>query len=175
MHGGDNQSAPKPHAKAGLQIVAAELAFLLAPFVVIVLAHLYKPDLHNIFYTPYWSIAASLLIGQAMIRCIIQLLQSKPHDPTISWERVTLIFSLLIVLGLIPSLLVLLLVVISNEPSVYLVVAQLILFVFAFWLYLVLGWSAQDLMSNPAYAEELRAELDVAGDPAHDGRIPVRR
>jgi hypothetical protein len=175
MHGGEDQSAPRLHEKVGLQIVAAELAFLLAPFVVIGLAYLYKPELKNILYTPYWSIASSVLIGQALIRCIIQLLQSKAHDPTISWERVTLIFSLLIVLGLIPSLLVLLLMMISTEPSMYLVVAQLVLFVFAFWLYLVLCWSAQDLMSNPAAAQEYNPELEMAPAPAHDGRISVRR
>ncbi len=96
MDSGDSQSASKPGERVvGPQIVAAELAFLLGPFVVIGLAYLYKGDLRNVLYTPYWSVASSVLIGQALIRFVIRLLQSNAHDPAISWEKVTLIFSLL--------------------------------------------------------------------------------
>ncbi len=162
MHGGDSQSAPRQHERVGgLHIVAAELVFLLAPFVVVGFAYLYKGDLRNIIYTPYWSIASSVLIGQALIRFIIRLLQSDAHDPAISWERVTVIFSVLIVLGLIPSLVVLLLVLISPQPSINLGVAQLILFVFGFALYLAFGSTVQDIMSNTA-APEGSVELDIA-------------
>jgi hypothetical protein len=163
MHGGDSQSAPKPHERAvGLHIVAAELAFLLGPFVVVGLAYLYKGDLHTVLYTPYWSIASSVLIGQALIRFIVRLLQSNAHDPSISWERVTVIFSVLVVLGLIPSMLVLLLVLISPQPSFYLAVAQLVLFVFGFSIYLAFGWTAQDMMSTSTSTEGLTAEVDIA-------------
>lgn len=161
MHGGDSQSASKPHGRVvGFHVVAAELVFLLGPFLVIGFAYLYKGDLRNVLYTPYWSIASSVLIGQALIRFIIRLLQSSSHDPTISWERVTLIFSVLIVLGLIPSLLVLLLVLISPQPSLELGVVQLILFVFGFSLYLAFGSTAQDMMSNTPSAED-GVELDI--------------
>lgn len=163
MSGGDSQIAPRSHeGVVGLHIVAAELAFLLVPFVVIGFAYLYKGDLRNVLYTPYWSIASSVLIGQALIRFIIRLLQSKTHDPAISWERVTVIFSILIVLGLIPSLLVLLLVLISTQPSLYLGVAQVVLFVFGFSLYLAFGWTGQDMVSNAGSNEEFSVELDIA-------------
>jgi hypothetical protein len=163
MQGGDSQSVPRPHERVvGLHVVAAELAFLLVPFVVIGFAYLYKGDLRNVLYSPYWSIASSVLIGQALIRFIIRLLQSNAHDPAISWERVTVIFSVLIVLGLVPSLLVLLLVLISTQPSLYLGVAQLILFVLGFSLYLALGWTGQDMVSNSTSTEEFSAELDIA-------------
>jgi len=163
MLGGDSQSAPKPHGRVvGLHVVAAELAFLLGPFVVIGFAYLYKGDLRNALYSPYWSIASSVLIGQALVRFIIRLLQSNDFDSAISWERVTLIFSVLIVLGLIPSLVVLLLVLISPQPSLYLGVAQVVLFVFGFSLYLALGWTAQDMMSSSASTEDDSVELDLA-------------
>ena len=162
MDDGDGRSALRRHDRVGLQIVAAELAFLLGPFVVTGLAYLYKGDLRHMLYSPYWSIASCVLIGQALIRFITQLLRSESHDAAISWERVTLIFSLLIVLGLIPSMLVLLLVLITPQPSLFLGVAQLVLFVFAFSLYLVLGWTAQDMLSNTAPVEEFTAELDIS-------------
>ncbi len=161
MGGGDGQSAPKPSERAGLHIVAAELAFLLVPFVVVGLAYFYKGDLVNLLYVPYWSIASSVLIGHALIRFIIRLLQSNGHDPGISWEKVTLIFSLLIIFGLIPSLLVLLLVLISAQPSMYLGVTQLVLFVFALGLYLWFGSIAQD-MPNTAATEEFSAGLNIS-------------
>jgi len=162
MPGGDPQSAPKPHERVvGLHIVASELIFLLSPFVVIAFAYLYKGELRNLLYTPYWSIASSVLIGQALIRFIIRLLQSDAHDPALSWERVTVIFSVLIALGLIPSLLLLLLVLISPQPSLYLGVAQVVLFLFGFSLYLAFGSTAQDMMSNTNPTEDT-FELDIA-------------
>ena len=170
MPGGEIQSAPKPHGIAvGLYLVAAELAFLLGPFVVIGFAYFYKGDLHDVLYTPYWSIASAVLIGQALVRFIVRMLQSNAHDPSIAWERVTLVFSLLIVLVLIPSLVVLLLVLISTQPSTYLAVAQLILFVLAFSLYLVLGWISQDMMSNTAPAEVFSDQMEIgtANLPRH--------
>jgi hypothetical protein len=162
MHGGEGLRAAKPDGRVvGLHLVAAELAFLLGPFVVIGFAYFYKGDLHDLLYTPYWSIASAVLIGQALVRFIVRMLQSNLHDPSIAWERVTLVFSLLIVLVLIPALVVLLLVVISTQPSFFLGVAQLILFLVAFSLYLVLGWIAQDMMANSGPAEEYSNELDI--------------
>ncbi len=163
MPAGENQGAPKAHEGVmGVYVVAAELAFLLAPFVVIAFAYLYKADFRNVLYTPYWSVASSVLIGQALIRFIARLLQSGIHDPSISWERVTLIFSVLIVLGLIPSLVVLLLVLITPQPSAYLGIAQVILFVVGFCLYLAFGWTGQEMVSSPRSAEEFSVELDIA-------------
>ena len=163
MPAGDSKGSAKPHeGPIGLYVVAAELAFLLAPFVVIAFAYLYKGDLRNVLYTPYWSLASSILIGQALIRFIARLLQSNAHDPTISWERVTLIFSVLIVLGLVPSLVVLLLVLISTQPSAYLGIAQMVLFVVGFCLYLAFGWTGQEMVSAPRSSEEFSVELDIA-------------
>jgi hypothetical protein len=160
MPGRDSQTAPTPHT--GVHVVVAELAFLLMPFIVIGFAYLYKGDLHNVLYTPYWSIASTVLIGQALIRFIIRLLQSNAHDPELSWERVTVIFSVLTVLGLVPSGLVLLLVLISAQPSFYLAMGQLILFVFGFSLYLVLGLTGYEMVSTPTSTEEFSVDLDVA-------------
>jgi uncharacterized protein with PQ loop repeat len=163
MPAGDSKGSVKAHeGPIGLYVVAAELAFLLAPFVVIAFAYLYRGDLRNVLYTPYWSLAASILIGQALIRFIARLLQSNTHDPTISWERVTLIFSVLIVLGLIPSLVVLLLVLISTQPSAYLGIVQVILFVVGVCLYLAFGWTGQEMVSSPRSGEEFSVELDIA-------------
>ncbi len=139
MPSSESPGAPKQGERPiELYLVGAELAFLLVPFVVIGLAYLFKADFRTIFYTPYWSVASSILIGQALIRFVSRLLQSRAHDPSISWERVTLIFSVLIVLGLVPSLVVLLLVLISTQSSTYLGIAQVILFVFGVWLFLAL-------------------------------------
>jgi len=160
MPGGDSQTAAAP--RTGLHVVVAELAFLLLPFIVIGFGYLYKGDLHNVLYTPYWSIASTVLIGQALIRFIVRLLQSNAHDPELSWERVTVIFSVLTVLGFIPSVLVLLLVLISPQPSFYLGIGQLILFVFGFSLYLVLGLTGYEMVSTNASSEEFSVDLDVA-------------
>jgi len=163
MPPGESHGAPKQReGLMELYVVAAELAFLLVPFVVIGFAYLYKADLHTIFYTPYWSIASSILIGQALIRFVSRLLQSRAHDPTISWERVTLIFSVLIVLGLVPSLVVLLLVLISAQPSAYLGIAQVILFGFGVCLFLAFGWTGQEMVFHPRAAEEFSVEIDIA-------------
>ena len=163
MPAGESQGAPKQQeGLIELYVVAAEMAFLLVPFIVIGFAHLYKADLSTILYTPYWSIASSILIGQALIRFVSRLLQSRADDPAISWERVTLLFSVLIVLGLIPSLVVLLLVLISTQPSAYLGIAQVILFAFGVSLYLAFGWMGQEMVTHSGTTEESTVEMEIA-------------
>jgi hypothetical protein len=160
---GETPGAPRSReGPIELYIIAAEMAFLLVPFVVVGVAHLYKSDIRTIFYTPYWSVASSILIGQALIRFVSRLLQSGVHDPAISWERVTLIFSVLIVLGLVPSLAVLLLVLVSTQPSVYLGIAQVILFVFGVGLFLAFGWAGQEMIFLSRSGEEFSVEIDIA-------------
>lgn len=159
----ESPGAPKQReGMIDLYIIAAELTFLLVPFVVIGLGYLYKADLRTIFYAPYWSVASSILIGQALIRFVSRLLQSRAHDPAISWERVTLIFSVLIVLGLVPSLVVLLLVLITAQPSAYLGIAQIILFIFGVCLFVAFGWTGQEMVFHLRPAEEFSVEVDIA-------------
>ena len=114
----------------------------------------------------YWSIASSTLIGQALIRFVSRLLQSRAHDSAISWEKVTLLFSVLVVLCLIPSLVVLLLMLISTQPSAYLGIAQVILFVFGVSLYLAFGWMGQDMVTHSRSTEESTVERDIASSNA---------
>jgi len=88
MPPGEIRASSKPQeGPIELYVVAAELAFLLVPFIVICIAHLYKADLNTVLYSPYWSIASSILIGQALIRFVSRLLQSRSDNSAISGRR----------------------------------------------------------------------------------------
>jgi hypothetical protein len=142
-------------------MVGTEMAFLLVPFLVVAIGLLFKGDLSGLLYSPYWSVASSLFVGQLLVRCVAHLVQSRAHDAGISWEKVVLTFSLLIVLGLVPCLLVLLLVLITNTPSIYLGIAQIGLFVIAFFLYLIFGQTIQEMTSEGAHGTEVIPAAEV--------------
>lgn len=96
----------------------------------------HKDSSINILYEPEWSMAASILTGQTIVRFISGLLNSKV-DYKIG--VVSLIVTILIAFILAPSLLVLTLIMISTSIETYLVVTQIVLFILAVLLFLFLG------------------------------------
>lgn len=114
----------------------AELIFVFLPFIIIFVISTHKDSSINILYEPEWSMAASILTGQTIVRFISGLLNSKV-DYKIG--VVSLIVTILIAFILAPSLLVLPLIMISTSPETYLVVTQIVLFILAVLLFLFLG------------------------------------
>ena len=139
--------------KNSLCVVGAEALFLALPFVVIALVLFERGELAKFAYMPEWAIAASVLIGLSLVRFAAGLLQARVRVESLAWERVMLMFALIIIFGLIPSLLVLSLVLVS-PPSLYLALAQIGLFAFGLFLFLSLGWTAQHLLTEDRTADQ---------------------
>lgn len=120
-------------------IVTAEILFVLLPFIVIGIISFHKGDVSRIFSIPEWSLASAILVGQTIVKLISGLL-AKPRE--IVWEKVALLLAILIVLVLVPSLIVLTLVMISEEVPLWLILFQVSVFflsVFLFYKYSSVG------------------------------------
>ncbi|PWB55996.1 MAG: hypothetical protein C3F13_02745 [Anaerolineales bacterium] len=106
-------------------LIIAELLFIILPFIVIGIISFSKGEFSAFFRIPEWSLASSILVGQTIVKLISGLV-SKPRK--IAWENTALILSIIIVLILVPVLIILSLIMTTDTPSAWLVIAQIIYF-----------------------------------------------
>ena len=133
----------KAHRMRTLSVIGSELLFVLIPFIVIAAISLYKCEPLRLFYASEWSFAAVILIGQASIKFVSGFLS---RGESLRWERIALIATVLIVL-LVVSVLVLAFVLLADPLSSALVIVQIVWFVIALVVFLVLGALGQSLIS----------------------------
>ena len=125
-------------------ILLTEYLFIILPFIVIAVVKIYSSDFYGFLKAPDWSFASSILFGQLLVKMVSgSLIRQK-----VRWQRVSLLIAIILVLGLIPSLTILTLILISNGESIFLVNTQLALFAFASILFFWLGSAAQSMMSK---------------------------
>jgi hypothetical protein len=101
-----------------------ELLFVALPFIVIAIIQVYRGHYRSFFYVPEWSIVASVIGGQTVVKFLKAISHIKEQDT----DRVLLAVSALIVLLLIPDLALMTIVLLSPSMSLSLAVAQVALF-----------------------------------------------
>ena len=126
-------------------ILGAEFLFILLPFVVSAVVFSYKGDYLHLLHMPEWSIAASLLIGQSLVKFVSGIIANRTAYDAY-WDRVALGLSFLIVVGLVPSLLILALVLVSEKISFALAISQIISFAFGVALFFAFGGGGEALL-----------------------------
>jgi len=100
----------------------AELLFVVLPLIVLsVVGVLRNRMVWEIVSNPEWSFAAAILFGQAAVRFV----SGAARHGAENWQRVVLAISLILVVGLVPSLVVMTLVLLSAAPAVALVSSQM--------------------------------------------------
>lgn len=156
----DNESSDVRDHGNSLCVVVTEALFILLPFVVIAIVLSSRGQLSRFAYRPEWAIAAAILSGLSLVRFAAGLLQGNVANSGLSWERVMLIFSLVVVFAFVPSLLVLSLVLVSGAASQYVALAQIGLFVLALFLFVALGWLGQQFLEDARTTSPAR-ELKV--------------
>jgi len=124
-------------------ILFSEYLFVLMPFIVIAIVKAYNSSIATLLQAPDWSFAASILWGQA----IVKLVSGSSSGPVI-WQRSSLVVSLIIVLGLIPSLITLALILISEAPPSFLIYQQIILFLLSSVIFFFVGTAGHVLMER---------------------------
>ncbi|MDR3704254.1 MAG: hypothetical protein P4L56_31690 [Candidatus Sulfopaludibacter sp.] len=137
-----------------LCVVGAEALLVLLPFVVMAIVLAQKGELSKLASMPEWGVASSALIGLSMVRFAAGLLHARTPVEGLAWERVLLLFALIIVLGLVPSLLVLSLVLIAKTPSSYLSAMQIVFFLLSLFLFISLGWAGEHVLTESTEAEK---------------------
>lgn len=128
-------------------MLGAELLFILLPFVVTGIIFSSKGDFSKLLYIPEWSLAASVLIGQAMVKFISGILANRTSYSA-SWERVALAISFLIVVCLVPALIVLSLILVAATPSNGLALLQVLLFILGIIVFFTFGGGGETLMRH---------------------------
>jgi|SRR5690554_4200824 len=123
--------------------VISEMLFVFLPILVISILNINKGLPTNIFFTSEWSFAAIVLFGQALVKFSAGI---SKNGKRYRWQIISLITSLVVVLGLIPSVVFLILVIQDAGQSFWLHIFQLILFTLSAFVFLFLGTTGQVLM-----------------------------
>lgn len=128
----------------------ADYFFTLLPFIVLVIVFLYKNDLTEMIYISEWSFASAIINGQLIVKLVKKNLQisqtTQKRRPAMG--RITLLFSFLIVVLFVPSLILLALVVINDSPSIALAISQIALFIVSSIFYFVINQIFSDIQDE---------------------------
>jgi hypothetical protein len=122
----------------------AELLFAMLPFGVIFLVFAFQQrSLLSYLMAPEWAFASSALFGQTIVK-FVQGITSSKKGRAIT-ERINLLVSALIVFGMVPSMTVLAIMLVSTAPPVWLGFAQVGLALLAAFVFVVIGTISYEL------------------------------
>lgn len=126
-----------------LAILVSEILFTILPLIVLAIVLAYSGRSYNIMFHPEWSFVATILFGQTLIKTIAATI-TKASVEHVHWQRVVFIASALIVIGIVPSLIVLALILVADAPSIGLAITQFALCITSVVTFLVFGGAMQD-------------------------------
>jgi len=120
--------------------ILSELLFVLLPLLVLLIVFIHTgKGLWNLMASPELSFASAILMGQT----IVKFVSGTSIAGTRSWERIAFTVSIIIVLGLVPSLIILSLVLTTTNVSSGLVWAQVAFFIISVLVFIALGGAGQ--------------------------------
>jgi hypothetical protein len=128
-----------------LLLLIAESLFTVLPIIILTVVFLYKNQAHTILTSPEWSVTAAIVFGQIIINLISAILED--NIPT-NWRIIIFMLSILITLLLIPSVIFLTLVYISETITRGLIFFQILLFLISISLYIFLGTKMEKIKEN---------------------------
>lgn len=121
----------------------SELLFALLPFAVVFLVFAYQNKGWEAYLmAPEWAFAAALLFGQTIVKVVQGTLRS---GRLIVVPVVGLTISMLIVLGLVPSMVLLALILTANSAPLWVGISQVVLAVLASCFFILLGTVSEAL------------------------------
>jgi hypothetical protein len=138
-------------------VIFGEFIFIVLPFVVSGLAFIHNGQLSRLLSTSEWSLAASVLIGQAWMRLVSGASSAEKQDGEVHWKMIHVTMAVTFVLALVPSVMVLTFVLTDKEISIGWSIFQIILFVIGVILFFLLGWVGHTL-TNRAYIRAVESK-----------------
>jgi len=109
-------------------VILSEILFVLLPILIILIIHLLTSHSTSIFRSHELSYATIVLFGQTIVKFATGICKSKAKN---RWQLVAFILTSIIILGLVPSIVILSLLLLINEPDIWILWAQLIFFIFS--------------------------------------------
>lgn len=124
--------------------ILTEVSFVLLPLFVLLILAAYRNTLPNLWESSEWALAASVMYGQCIVKMIHTISSANRQKGTVlNYHNIAAAISLMILLGLAPSLTTLCLISISESKPTWLVYLQftnfalsLITFIFTNRLYI---------------------------------------
>ncbi len=133
----------KVHNQNVMCILLTELLFVFLPLVVLLIVFaLATSGFAKVFSKTEWAFVTAILFGQSIIKIVGGLLSSQA---TVHWQRPVLLIAGIIVIGLVPSLVVMTLIAVSPEPPLSLIITQLVLFILSVTCFFLFGGVGQSL------------------------------
>ncbi len=126
-------------------VILSEVLFVLLPITVFSLVHFYTDSNKNLFTSYEWSFATIILFGQSIVKFSSGVSNYKMVK---RWQLVSIILSSIIVVGLIPSVLVLVLLLVNKDQNNWIYISQILLFMLSIVSYFVFGTTGQIYLDN---------------------------
>lgn len=126
-------------------ILISELLFTILPILIVLIVRSYESKFELIFYNTEWSIMAIILYGQSIVKFSSGIANSKA---IFRWQLVSLIISIIIVFGLIPSIIILVINLLNTQQLFTTYLLQIILFVLGVFCYFIIGYLGQKMLNE---------------------------
>lgn len=126
-----------------------ELLFTVLPVSIIIILRCYQRDFELIFFNTEWAVCAIILFGQSIVKFSSGISNQKNK---FRWQIIAFVLSLIIIVGLIPSVTILAINILSQkegvEPSLSLHIFQMVLFVVSCVTFFTVGGVGQQLLDG---------------------------
>jgi hypothetical protein len=126
-------------------VLASELLFTLLPLLILIIVRSYENKCEIIFYNTEWAIMAIILFGQSIVKFSSGISNSSLK---FRWQLVSLLISIIIVFGLIPSIIILIINLLSKENVFSMYILQMIMFVISIATFFIVGYLGQKMLDG---------------------------
>ena len=128
-----------------LKMILSELSFTFLPFLVLLIVNYSKENFDEFMKSSDWSLATAVLFGQTIVKLVIGISTSRKQLPS---EKYGLITAIIIVIGLIPSIVLLIIFQFDKQGKEELIVMQFILFASSVITFILFGTIGNMLKSD---------------------------
>lgn len=126
-------------------VLISEMLFTVLPLIVISIVRSYQSKFELIFYNTEWAMISIILFGQSIVKFSSGIANSSLK---FRWQLVSMIISLIIIFGLIPSIIVLIINLLNNDMILGIHIAQIVLFILSMITFFIVGYLGQKLIEE---------------------------
>src|ERR1043166_2854153 len=143
----EKPSEKEPDLPRSFVAMVAESLFVILPLIVLTIVLISKGrGARELFAAPEWSFGSAVLMGQTVVKLVYSIASVKKGRVR-NAEFMQLVAAVIIVLGLVPSLIVLSLVLTATTASAGLTSFQMALFVLGLLIFLLFGMLAHWMLA----------------------------
>lgn len=125
--------------------VCSEILFILLPLIIICFFLFLQNRTDEILFQSDWTFATIIFFGQSIVKFISGLLKSKRE---FKWQMISIIISSIIVLGLIPSTVILIQLLSTSTPNIKLIIIQYAFLILSIGVYYYFGTAGQSYLDE---------------------------